>query len=288
MSLKVLEAYTRDVGRGVARVDYDGMAALDASTGDIVEILGKSRTVAKCLPLYPSDQGRGLIRMDGLIRLNSGIAIGDTVTIRKIKALPAEKVVVTPQEVAPPIEERYVADALESVPVSKGDKIMVPYFGGRVTFQVIDVSPNADAVLITPSTTFRIESRERMGLSSPEDIEALSYSIVLDSQEYHPTENSVHLKWLVGFTRPGLNGAVVTLVAQLKIPVNKETLSELSDVMDSSASEEIGEIKKHLLELRQANPDTRLEINLNDAVKKIASKVYVVMQEKGLNVQIVT
>ena len=27
--LKVLEAYTRDVGRGVARVDYDAMDALE-------------------------------------------------------------------------------------------------------------------------------------------------------------------------------------------------------------------------------------------------------------------
>ena len=84
--LKVLEAYTRDVGRGVSRIDYDAMDALDASTGDVIEIIGKRRTVAKCLPLYPSDEGRSVIRIDGLIRNNSGVAIGDTVTIKKIKA----------------------------------------------------------------------------------------------------------------------------------------------------------------------------------------------------------
>src|SRR6266850_1573388 len=50
VQLKVLEAYTRDVGRGVARIDYDAMDALDASTGDVIEIRGKRRTVAKCLP----------------------------------------------------------------------------------------------------------------------------------------------------------------------------------------------------------------------------------------------
>ncbi len=33
-TLKVLEAYTRDVGRGVARIDYDSMDSLSASTGD--------------------------------------------------------------------------------------------------------------------------------------------------------------------------------------------------------------------------------------------------------------
>ena len=58
LSLKILEAYTRDVGRGAARLDYDSMGSLRASTGDVMEIRGKRRTVAKCLPLYPSMQIR--------------------------------------------------------------------------------------------------------------------------------------------------------------------------------------------------------------------------------------
>jgi len=159
VQLKVLEAYTRDVGRGVARIDYDAMDALDASTGDVIEIKGKRRTVAKCLPLYPSDEGRGIIRIDGLIRNNAGVAIGDVVAVKKVKAPPAEKVVVAPLEAVPPIDERYLADALESVPVTKGDNIMIPYFGGRLTFQVVGVSPVADAALITQRTVFVISEK---------------------------------------------------------------------------------------------------------------------------------
>ncbi len=159
LSLKVLEAYTRDVGRGVARIDYDSMDTLNASTGDVIEIKGKRRTVAKCLPLYPSDEGKGIIRIDGLGRNNSGIAIGDTIAVRKIKAVAAEKVVVAPLEAIPPIDERYLADALESVPLIKGDNVMVPYFGGRLTFQVIGVTPAADAVLITQKTVFHIAEK---------------------------------------------------------------------------------------------------------------------------------
>src|SRR3990170_682604 len=159
LSLKVLEAYTRDVGRGVARIDYDSMDTLNASTGDVIEIKGKRRTVAKCLPLYPSDEGKGIIRIDGLGRNNSGIAIGDTITVRKIKAVAAEKVVVAPLEAIPPIDERYLADALESVPLIKGDNVMVPYFGGRLTFQVIGVTPAADAVLVTQKTIFHIAEK---------------------------------------------------------------------------------------------------------------------------------
>ena len=159
LTLKVLEAYTRDVGRGVARIDYDSMDTLNASTGDVIEIKGKRRTVAKCLPLYPSDEGKGIIRIDGLGRNNSGIAIGDSISVRKIKAVAAEKIVVAPLEAIPPIDERYLADALESVPLIKGDNVMVPYFGGRLTFQVIGVTPAADAVLVTQKTVFNIAEK---------------------------------------------------------------------------------------------------------------------------------
>ena len=109
--------------------------------------------------LYPSDEGKGIIRIDGLGRNNSGIAIGDTISVRKIKAVAAEKVVVAPLEAIPPIDERYLADALESVPLIKGDNVMVPYFGGRLTFQVIGVTPAADAVLVTQKTVFHIAEK---------------------------------------------------------------------------------------------------------------------------------
>ena len=159
LSPKILEAYTRDVGRGAARLDYESMDSLSASTGDVIEIRGKRRTVAKCLPLYPSDEGKGIVRVDGLVRNNAGVAIGDTVVVRKIKAVPAEKVIVAPLEAIPPIDERYLADALESVPLIKGDNVMVPYFGGRLTFQVIGVTPAADAVLVTQKTMFHIAEK---------------------------------------------------------------------------------------------------------------------------------
>jgi transitional endoplasmic reticulum ATPase len=159
VSLKVLEAYTRDVGKGTARLDYDTMESLGVSTGDIIEIKAKRRTVAKCLPLYPADEGKSSIRIDGMMRNNAGVAIGDTVSARKVKPVSAEKVTVSPLEVIPPIDERYLADALESTPIIKGDNVMVPYFGGRLTFQVIAVIPPGDAALVTKKTIFTIAEK---------------------------------------------------------------------------------------------------------------------------------
>ena len=106
VSLRVLESYTRDVGRGIARIDYDTMDSLDAKTGDIVEIKGKRRTVAKILPLYPSDEQKGIIRVDGLVRNNAGIAIGDSITVKKAKTVQAERVIAAPLEPIPPIDEQ--------------------------------------------------------------------------------------------------------------------------------------------------------------------------------------
>jgi len=159
--LQVLEAYSRDVGRGVARIDYDTMDMIDASTGDTIEIKGKRITVSKCLPLYPSDEGKGMIRMDGLVRYNAETFLEDTITVRKIKAVAAEKVVVDPIEAIPPIDERYLADALERVPLIKGDNVMIPYFGRRLTFHVIGVTPTSETVFVTQKTVFQIKGRKK-------------------------------------------------------------------------------------------------------------------------------
>jgi transitional endoplasmic reticulum ATPase len=136
------------------------MDALGVSSGDIVEITGKRKSVAKCLPLYTSDEGKGIIRVDGLARNNTGVAVGDMVMLRKIKAAVAEKIIVAPLDAMPPIDERYLTDSLENIPLVKGDNIMVPYFGGRLTFQVIGVTPVAGAVIVTSKTVFHIAEKE--------------------------------------------------------------------------------------------------------------------------------
>ena len=159
LTLEVLEAYTRDVGRGVARIDYDSMDAFGASTDDVLEITGKRRTVTKCLPLHPSDEGKKIIRIDGLSRNNSGIVLGDAILPRKIETVAAEKITVAPLESIPPVDGRYLAGALESIPLMNGDHVMVPYYGGRLTFQVVATTPTDDAVRVDKKTSFCIAEK---------------------------------------------------------------------------------------------------------------------------------
>lgn len=158
--LKVFEAYTRDVGRGVIRMDYDMMDVLNCSTGDTIQITGKKITVAKCLPCYPSDEGKGMIRTDGLVRNNAKTNIGETVHIMKTKSVKAESIIVEALESIPPIDAGFVADALESVPVVVGDNVMIPYFGGRLTFKIVNVHPPGAAVIITQKTQVSIKDQK--------------------------------------------------------------------------------------------------------------------------------
>ena len=145
--MKVLEAYTRDVGRGVVRIDYTTMDKLKLTTGDPVSITGKRTFVAKAMPLYPSDEDKKIVRMDMLARTNSQTEIGEKVILKKSKVLPAVKLIVTPLEAIPPIDGRYLSDALESVCIGKGDSVMIPYFGGRLTFKVVEVEPKGYVVV---------------------------------------------------------------------------------------------------------------------------------------------
>ena len=93
---KVSEGYAEDVGHGIVRIDQDTMRMLDVTNDDVVEIQAKRRTYAKCLLLYPSDEGKEIIRLDGLIHNNSGCNIDDTITIRKSDAYSASEVVMKP------------------------------------------------------------------------------------------------------------------------------------------------------------------------------------------------
>ncbi|MDC8452607.1 MAG: hypothetical protein LV477_06825 [Candidatus Nitrosotalea sp.] len=158
INLIILEAYARDVGRGVARIDHKSMEALGASIGDILEITGKKRSVARCLPLYPTDEGKQTIRIDGIGRNNTGANIGDNLTIRKIKTVPAEKITVVPLDSIPSLDERYLADALNGMPVTKNDNVLIPYFGGRLAFQIVAITPDTD-VIVDQKTLFTITKK---------------------------------------------------------------------------------------------------------------------------------
>ena len=98
ITLKVAEAISqKDVGQGLARLDPNIMDDLGIKERDLIEIIGEKRTAAIALPSQ-TDIGLGVIRIDGLVRKNSGATIGGEVTIKKAHATEAKKVVLAPTE----------------------------------------------------------------------------------------------------------------------------------------------------------------------------------------------
>jgi transitional endoplasmic reticulum ATPase len=65
--LKVAEARSRDVGRGIVRMDPKAFESLGCEVGDVVGIFGKRMTAAKVMPTYIEDRNKGIIQIDGII-----------------------------------------------------------------------------------------------------------------------------------------------------------------------------------------------------------------------------
>ena len=158
--LRVAEAQSRDVGRGIARVDPKVMEDLGLTPGDIIEISGKRKTAAICWPGYAEDSGRGIIRIDGYIRRNAGVSIDEKVVIRRIEAKNAEKIVLAPTE---PLRiegaEEYLAHILEGKVVMRGDYVPLGIMGRTIDLMVVNVQPPAQAVIITRDTKIAMGER---------------------------------------------------------------------------------------------------------------------------------
>ncbi|MFW6111230.1 MAG: AAA family ATPase, partial [Thermoproteota archaeon] len=153
VSLRVAEARSRDVGRGIARIDPKSVSELKVSAGDVVEISGDKRTAALYWPGYSEDYGKGIIRIDGYTRSNAGVGIDEKVTVEKVEARKAKRVNIAPTE-ALRISggEEYLKRVLDGRVVSRGDFIPLGIMGRRINLMVTGFQPPAEAVIVSPST----------------------------------------------------------------------------------------------------------------------------------------
>lgn len=182
LSLRVVEALPKDVGRGLVRFDPQNLDQLGVRIGDVIQITGKRTTVARAMPAYADQRGQGLIQADGIVRLNAGASLDERVTIQRVQTQPARGLVLAPTEglrasqVA--AQARYLAKLLDGIPVLAGDLVRVNLFGTRAqTFHVLETNPPGP-VLISPTTVIRISGekggRERArGTITYEDIGGL-------------------------------------------------------------------------------------------------------------------
>jgi transitional endoplasmic reticulum ATPase len=157
LKLKVAEALSRDVGRGIARMGPEDLEKLGVAVGDTVEISGKRATVCKAMPAHKELRGQSRIQIDGLVRENAGAGLDDVVAVRKISCRPAERVVLAPANVRPADRDLdYIGSLLDGLPVQEGNRIRATLFGTRwADFRVVNTTPKGP-VLINPTTQLTI------------------------------------------------------------------------------------------------------------------------------------
>ena len=159
-TLKVEEAKSRDVGRGIARIDPEIASKMGLTPGDVVLIEGKKKTACIYWPGYADDTGKGIIRIDGTTRKNAGVGIDDKVKVKKIHAQIAKKIVLAPTEELRIVGiEDYISHLMEGHVVTKGDKIAINIMGRHIDFVVTSVSPPADAVIIGLTTEIKLSEK---------------------------------------------------------------------------------------------------------------------------------
>jgi len=91
IELRVAEAPAKDVGRGLIRVDPQAIARLGASIGDVARISGARATLGRLMPTYTEQRGQGLAQMDGIMRANAGVALGERVRVEPVAVAPARR-----------------------------------------------------------------------------------------------------------------------------------------------------------------------------------------------------
>ncbi|MEK7731674.1 MAG: CDC48 family AAA ATPase, partial [Planctomycetota bacterium] len=158
---KVAEALPKDVGRGIARMDPEDMAGLGADVGDIVELKAKRSTVAKVMPTFQSERGKGLIQIDGLVRGNCQAGLDEKVQVSKVTARLAGRIVLSPAEELPSMaaerHTKYLGRLLEGLPVVAGDTVRATLFGARShDFSVLSTTP-AGPVLVHATTLIQVK-----------------------------------------------------------------------------------------------------------------------------------
>ena len=187
VELKVAEALAEDVGKGLARLDPEDIKALNAVLGDLIEINGVRRTVARITGTFPEFYGKRAIQIDGITRSNAQANLGEGVKVKKIPRVTAVTVLITPLDFMTVLPEEHELDqyarVLQGLAVIAGDKINIPFLAGKDRFFQIEATSPTGGVIINQKTKFVLKkpdfSMEAPSQVSYEDVGGLEQELRL-------------------------------------------------------------------------------------------------------------
>jgi transitional endoplasmic reticulum ATPase len=159
--LKIDEITQQHVGRGRAIVDPKIIEDQKWNTGQILELTYNKKTHVKLWPGNTEEYGTGIIKIDGITRLNIGAGIGDKISIKSVEAVNAEQIILSPTEKLP-IDEEQLHDVMianfQNHVFTVHDSIQLPtQMGGKIQFITTSTKPSKP-VIVTENTIFKLGS----------------------------------------------------------------------------------------------------------------------------------
>ena len=282
IQLRVAESSRVDVGRGIARVGSLTRERLNINPGDTIEIKGKKSAVAIIWPLHSPEED-GIIKIDGYVRRNVGVSLGDPVIIRPIKIGAATKVILAPSQALQFGNDfnNYAKHQILGRPLGRGDLVSIPVLGDALPMVVMNVSP-APYAIVDKRTDLQVRAKppkeNELGIPkiSYEDIGGLQKEIqrvreLIELPLKHP-ELFIHL----GIEPPngvllmGSPGTGKTLLA--KAVANESGAHFIAINGPEIMSKWYGESEKRLRDLFQEAKQRSPSIVFFDEIDAIAPK----------------
>jgi len=183
IKLSTKEAPKIDVGRSIVRLSSKSMEKLGAQSGSVVLIKGKKEAVGVAWRGLQEDEIKEIIRLDGILRSNTGVGLDEEVEVSVIEPKSAKKIVLSPTQAIQYgsgfIE--YVQERLLNKPFIKNNKVLVDVMGTPLTFIITNTAPSG-VIMITEETTVAIgkkpvEEKGGVPMISYEDIGGLREEI---------------------------------------------------------------------------------------------------------------
>ena len=157
--LKIDEIPQQHVGRGMAIIDPKIIEDYKWELGQILELTYNKKTHVKLWEGSPEEYGAGIIKIDGMTRLNIGAGIGDKISIKSVDAVDAEQITLSPTEKLR-IDEEQLHDVMitnfQNHVFTVHDSIQLPtQMGGKIQFIITNTKPSKP-VIVNDNTIFKL------------------------------------------------------------------------------------------------------------------------------------
>jgi len=165
--LRVKEVVAGD-WQGRIRISGEVMEELALKEGDVVEVEGRRLTAALASRGPPVDVGERVARLDEWTARNAGVAVGDTVKVRRARTVLVATAVVLEAQMPLAVDEtlaEYVKHRLIGRPVVAGDIVPVSVLGSTVPFTALSTEPPG-VVVVVETTRLTVTVKHLLGISA--------------------------------------------------------------------------------------------------------------------------